>query len=43
MGIVESFRNFFGDKPKSYLKCHLCNTTLSTEAEFDMHMKTVHK
>lgn len=43
MGIGESFRNFFGGKSKSHQKCHLCNKTLSTEAEFDTHMKTVHK
>lgn len=43
MGIGELFRNFFGGKSKSHLKCHLCNVTLATETEFDNHMKTAHK
>lgn len=43
MGIGESFRKIFGGKGKPHLTCHLCNKTLPNEAEFDKHMKTVHK
>lgn len=42
MGFVQSFKNIFRTNSNSHLKFHLCNKTLSTEAEYDMHMKTVH-
>jgi hypothetical protein len=43
MGIGESFKNLFRGKSKPHLKCHICNVTLTTEAEFENHKKTVHK
>ncbi len=40
--IHNPFKKFFLNY-NSYLKCYLCNKTLPTEAEFDNHMKTVHR